>query len=116
MSDSAAESCENGGRDEGTRLVDRRGQQQPMPAAVRRRDGGHSGPGRASLQQAATITQARPPIAPDEEHAHRGEWVILHIGHIVAHAPTLDELLADDRAASGEYTLYRVPETRRRFR
>lgn len=73
-------------------------------------------PATSDAPQLADVTHALPPIAPEEISAHRGQWVILHRGRVVAHAPAADALLTDERAASAEYTLYRVPETRRRFR
>lgn len=63
-----------------------------------------------------SVTIAKSPISPGDEAAYRGEWVILHRGAVVAHAPTAEPLLADDRVSSIDYSLYRVPKTRRRFR
>jgi hypothetical protein len=60
--------------------------------------------------------EASPLIAADDIQAHRGEWVILSLGRVVAHAQVPAELFADERASQPGYTIYRVPETQRRFR
>jgi hypothetical protein len=60
--------------------------------------------------------EATPPIAADEIENHRGEWVILHQGHVVAHDRRPDLLFGDPRAVRADYTLYLVPHTQRRIR
>jgi hypothetical protein len=68
------------------------------------------------LPRSPADVDALPAMSSDEIEAHRGEWVILHGGHVVAHAHAPDALFADGRSAQPEYTLRWVPDTRRRFR
>lgn len=56
------------------------------------------------------------PISAEDIEAYRGRWVILYAGRVIADAAEPDDLFEDPRTRQGEYTLYWVPQTQRRFR
>jgi Family of unknown function (DUF5678) len=62
----------------------------------------------------AVIEISQPPVPADAFDRFPGRWVAINDGDIVADAPTLEELEADERV-SKNHTRFRVPEKDSKF-